>query len=547
MVKKKICKALAIGLTAVMSIALFTGCGDKKADKADDANKLTADQPGWKEDTSPVTLDWYMNFSWFAKKWQDDAVSKYVTKKTGVSINFITPAGNETEKVNTMIASGKLPDMLTLDCNESAAAIKTMIEGGLVSPLDELSKKYDLYFTKVANPQKLAWYKQDDGHVYEYPNASSSLDDFDKYKEKKPSNQTFLVRKDMYEALGKPDMTTPEGFLNALKAAKEKFGTVNGQPLIPIGLHEFNDTGNYSLDAYIQNFLAIPMEKDGKFYDRQTDPEYVTWLKTFRKANEMGLLSKDIFVDKRAQMEEKINQGRYFAMLYQRSDMATQQLNLYKKDPNSIYIAVDGPENSKKETPKLAGDSLAGWTVTLISKDCKDPKRAIRFLSYLISEEGNKDLFLGEKGVTYDTIDGKDQFKPEVLNLLNTDRTAFDKQYGASYTYWMLMDTNLQLQWTPPSTAPIKAMEDWTKGKTVSYAVFDNTKPTGDNAEGIANTKIEQLFGATLPKLLMAKSDSEFDSMFADFKKKRDEAGFDKVMAYKQKQYENNKKKLGIK
>jgi hypothetical protein len=35
--------------------------------------------------------------------------------------------------------------------------------------------------------------------------------------------------------------------------------------------------------------------------------------------------------------------------------------------------------------------------------------------------------------------------------------------------------------------------------------------------------------------------------MFADFKKKRDEAGFDKVMAYKQKQYENNKKKLGIK
>ena len=53
---------------------------------------------------------------------------------------------------------------------------------------------------------------------------------------------TFLVRKDMYEALGKPDMTTPEGFLGALRAAKAKFGTVNGQPLIPVGFQEFTDT-----------------------------------------------------------------------------------------------------------------------------------------------------------------------------------------------------------------------------------------------------------------------------------------------------------------
>lgn len=545
MVKKKICKALTIGLTTVMSVALFAGCGSTKEKAKETTSNLTADQPGWKEDTSPITLDWYVNYSWFTKKWQDDAISKYVTKKTGVTLNLISPAGNEAEKVNTMIASGKLPDILTLDCND--AAIKTMIQGGLVSPLDELAQKYDLYFTKVADQQKLDWYKQEDGHVYEYPNASSSLKDFDKYKDLKPSNQTFLVRKDMYEALGKPDMSTQEGFLNALKAAKEKFGTVNGQPLIPIGFHEFGDTGNFSFESYLQNFLSIPMDKDGKFYDRQTDPEYVSWLKTFRKANEMGLLAKDIFVDKRSQMEEKIAQGRYFAMLYQRSDMATQQLALYKKDPNSIYIAVDGPKNSKKEQSKLAGDSLGGWTVTLVSKACKDPKRAIRFISYLISEEGNKDLFLGEKGVTYDTIDGKEQFKPEVLDLLNSDRAAFDKKYGASFTYWMLMDTNLQLKWAPPSSAPIKAMEDWTKGKTVSYAVFDNTKPTGDNAEGIANTKIEQLFGATLPKLLMAKSDAEFDSIFAEFKKKRDEAGFDKVMAYKQKQYESNKTKLGVK
>ncbi|HHW58444.1 MAG TPA: extracellular solute-binding protein [Clostridia bacterium] len=530
----------------------LTGCtkkntsetNNKVLDKRNAENvKSNPDEPGWKLDTSPITFDWYVNFSWFTAKWGEDAVSKYVTDKTGVSINFIVPAGNEEEKLNTMIASGQLPDFITLGWWEDA--VKKMIEGQLVLPLNKLADQYDMYFFKVANPEKLAWYKQDDGNVYEYPNASSSPKDFDKYKDLKPSNQTFEVRKDIYEAIGSPDMRTPEGFLNALKAAKEKFPTVDGQPLIPLGLHEFTDTGNYSLESYLQNFLAIPMIKDGKLYDRYTDPEYIRWLKTLRKANEMGLLSKDIFIDKRPQMEEKIAQGRYFAMLYQRSDFTQQQQALYAKDPNKIYIAIDGPSNSKLDTPTLAGDSISGWTVTLISKNVKDPARAIRFLSYLISEEGQRDLYLGIKGVTWDTIDGKDQFKSEILNLLNTDRAQFDQKYGASFKYWMLMDTNMILQWAPPTAEPFKQLEDWTKGKTVSFAAFDGINPTGSSEEGVAANKIAQLWGKTLPKLLLAKSDEEFDKIFNDFLKKREEYGYEKVLKYQQMKYEENLKKLG--
>jgi putative aldouronate transport system substrate-binding protein len=353
-----------------------------------------------------------------------------------------------------------------------------------------------------------------------------------------------MVRKDMYEALGKPDMRTPEGFLNALKAAKEKFPAVNGQPLIPLGLHEFTDTGNYSLEGYLQNFLAVPYEKDGKLYDRSTDPEYVSWLKTFRKANESGLLAKDIFIDKRPQMEEKIAQGRYFAMLYQRSDFAKQNISLYQKDPNTAYIAVDGPANSKKDAPTLSGPGISGWTVTLISKDVKDKARAIKFLSYLISEEGNKDLFLGEKGVSYDTINGKDQFKPEVVELLNKDRATFDKKYGSSYTFWMLMDTNMNLKWAPPSVEPAKQPEEWTKGKTKSFSQYDNINPTGTSEEGIAANKIAQNWGKTLPKLLLTKSDAEFDQLFDKFQSDRKAAGLDKIQAYQQREFEANLKKI---
>ncbi|MFC7373409.1 ABC transporter substrate-binding protein [Fictibacillus iocasae] len=542
--KKSLFKSFSLLLVLSLFVGLFAGCSSDKDESAsgEKKSKATANEPGWKTNKDPITFDWYVNFSWFAHKWGDDAVSKYVTDKTGVSVNFISPAGNEAEKMNTMIASGKLPDFITIGWWEDA--VKKMVEGELVLPLNELADQYDPYFYKVTDDAKVEWYKQEDGNTYGYPNASSSPKDFDKYKELKPSNQTFLVRKDMYEAIGSPDMSTPEGFLGALKAAKEKFPEVNGAPLIPFGMNEFTDVGNTSLELYLQNFLAIPMEKDGKVYDRSQDKEYLDWLKTFRQANEDGLLAKDIFIDKRPQMEEKIAQGRYFAMLYQRSDLAAQQHALYQKDPNSVYIAVDGPANSKGDAPTLAGDSISGWTVTLISKDVKDKERAIQFLTYMISEEGQKDLYLGKEGETYTENNGKPEFKPEVLDLLNKDRAAFDQKYGASYKYWMLMDTNMNLKWLPPSSEPFKQMEDWTKGKTVSFAEFDGINPTGTSAEGVAASKIAQEWGKTLPKLLLAKSDKEFNKIFKEFKKKRDSYGYEKVEKYQQKTYEDNKKKL---
>jgi putative aldouronate transport system substrate-binding protein len=540
-------KSIAILLVLSLVLALFAGCSNNTNETASDEKgadkpKVSADEPGWKSDTSPITFDWYVNFSWYAHKWGDDVVSKYVTDKTGVSVNFISPAGNEAEKMNTMIASGKLPDFITLGWWEDA--VKKMIEGELVLPINELADQYDPYFFKVADGAKVEWFKQEDGNTYGYPNASSSPKDFDKYKELKPSNQTFLVRKDMYEAIGSPDMSTPEGFLSALEAAKKKYPEVNGAPLIPFGLNEFTDVGNTSLEDYLQNFLAIPMEKDGKVYDRNEDPDYIAWLKTFREANSKGLLAKDIFIDKRPQMEEKIAQGRYFAMLYQRSDLAAQQLALYAKDPNSVYIAVDGPANSAGDAPTLAGDSISGWTVTLISKDVKDKERAIQFLTYLISEEGQKDLYLGKEGETYEEVDGKLQFKAEVLELLNQDRAAFDQKYGGSFKYWMLMDTNMSLDWAPPAAEPFKQLEDWTKGKTMSFAAFDGIDPTGTSAEGVAASKIAQEWGKTLPKLLLAKSDKEFDTILKEFKEKRDSYGYDKVVEYQQKIYELNQKKL---
>lgn len=537
--KKKLFIILTIFgiMTLVILLAKLTGNIENKTN--------SSNVKDWQLDTSPITFNWYINYSWFNTRWGNNLVSKNVTKKTGVNINFINPSGDESEKLDAMIDTGDLPDLITLSPFDDE--YQNIIKNKLALPLDKLAEKYDTYFIKIADKQKMEWYRQPDGYVYCYPNYSVPISNTGDNTEKYPSNQTFLVRKDIYEALGKPDMRTPEGFLNALKEAKEKFPMINGQELIPLGLHEFTDSGNLSLNNILPNFLDIPFEKNGKIYDRITDPQYIKWLKTLNKANNLGLLSKEIFVDKRPQIDENISNGRYFALLYQRSDMVNDQLMLYKNNKNSIYIPVDGPADSNLDPPKLAGDTLSGWTVTLISKSCKNPMRAIRFLSYLISEEGNMDLYLGVKGVTWNTIDGKNELKPKIVDLLNEDRIAFDNKYGAADTYWMLLDDNMIQKWRPKDPEPIEALENWPKGKTYNFSLYDKIYNDDDDLQGYAiYSQISAAWNSTVKNLLIAKDDKEFDTILNDFLTNRKNDGYEQSLQYQQQKLEENKKKLGI-
>ncbi|WP_310602042.1 extracellular solute-binding protein [Anaerosporobacter sp.] len=567
--RKNFKKGIALFLAATMMFSVV-GCGGNKKEnnKSNDKNVTTTTNdktntpdtpaepdntgdvvtdevtPGWKQHADEkVDFTWYINFSWFTTPWGENLVSKTITEETGCNIEFIVPAGNEAEKLNSLIASDTLPDILTLGWYEGQ--VNQIVEDGMVYALDELAAEYDPYWFEVADEGRVGWFTQADGHVYGYPNSSFSPQDYEKY-DNISSNQTFLVKKDIYEAIGSPDMTTPEGFKAAVKAAAEQFPTINGQPIIPIGAHEFGGTGNVSFDQYLCNFLAVPYEKDGQYYDRYTDPELVRWLKTFRELGEQGYLADDIFIDKRAQMEEKIAQGRYFCMLYQRTDLADQEKILYANDPNSVYIAVDGPKNSNGDDYTLPGTGINGWCLNMISKNCKNPDRAIQLFSYLMSEHGQHMTWLGVEGDmwTYNA-DGIETANDDVKALCSSDRSAYDKQYGADSTYWMFQDNAMSLKWAVPTPEPLGQMEQWTFPYVMTTSQYDISLQA-DTEEADIKSKIDNEWGVVLPKLLLAKTEAEFDKIWDSFIEKRKGYGLD-TLTEKQTELMNiAKQKLGV-
>ncbi|MDE7331740.1 MAG: extracellular solute-binding protein [Lachnospiraceae bacterium] len=493
-------------------------------------------------DEETVTLDWYINFTWYSTPWGGNVVSDAITQKTGVSVNFLSPVGNPEEKFNALLSSDSLPDIITLGWWENQA--DEMIEEDMVYALNELADKYDPYFWEAADPETVSWYTREDGNIYCYPSSSFTPDDYEEH-DNIGSNQTFLVRKDIYEALGCPDMSTKEGFTDAVKRAARMFPQVDGYPLIPIGAHEFNNAGCVSFDQYLQNFLAVPYEKEGKFYDRYTDSEYIGWLKTFRELGEEGYLTNDIFIDQRTQMEEKMARGQYFCMIYQRTDMAGIQSELYSKNLNRIYMAVDGPRNSAGDDPVLPGGGINGWTVTFISKDCSCPDRAIKLFSYLISDEGQKMVYLGVEGVTYDMVDGKPVVKKEVQELLSSDRGRYDALYGADDAYWMFQDNVRQLKWRQPAAPPNGQLEEWTFPYTHYMAQYEIRFDRNSKA-GEADANIKKLWSQTLPNLLLAPTEEEFDRILEEFTTEREKLGFALVMEESTRQVQETKEKLSL-
>ena len=553
-------KAIELIAVFLICISFFSGClygrqpenseananSDVQVEKTVNAYSFSKDEMGWKKDAGkPITFNYFIYDASFSKKW-NSVNAKYITEKTGVSLNFLAPSGNETEKLNTMIASGNLPDFVSIPVSNPGT--KRLMDSGLVFALNKLAEQYDPFFEKVADPAVVRWWTQDDGNIYGYPNYATPPE----AAKKLPyliSNTAFLVKKDIYEAIGKPDMRTPEGFLSALKTAEEKFPTVNGQHLIPFGCIEFTDKGSLSFDDYyLQNLLAIPWEKGGKYYDRYTDPEYIRWLKTLRKANEMGLISKEIFIDNKSQIARKVVQGRYFSLLYDHSWIIDENRALYEKDRNSVYICIDAMFNSKLSEPTLTGANINLGNLTMIPRTNKDPKRAIEFLNYWLSDEGQHDFFWGKEGVTFDYKNGKEEYKKELVDLRGSNPKMFGEKYGLSQYYNMLVKYPKAVNWGEVFLSPQLECVNWSRmSKRFVFAdEYQNLDPLPDSEEGQINSKITDAWGVLLPKLILAGSDSEFDRLWNEFQQLKMKLGYEKLMAYKQKKMEENKRKLGI-
>ncbi|MFD1465835.1 sugar ABC transporter substrate-binding protein [Lapidilactobacillus mulanensis] len=543
MKQHKTLKKFATALVALSSAVILTACGNgggSSESKSSDSNlpkatyKLSKTTPAWKSDKSKMTtLTWYVNADWWNKDYGKDDITKQIKKDLNINIKFVT--GDDT-KLNTYFASGNMPDLVTISDPNSKVA-RTAKDWAY--SLQDLGNTYDPYFFKVASKDTLNWYKID-GNSYGYPNYSNTSAD---YKSGKIlPRDAFIIRQDVKDAIGNQDFTTPEGFVKGMAAIKAKF-----PKLTPFGFNDFSG-GNSSLENVVQDMLGVPITtKAGKYYDRDTDPDYIKWLNSFREVHAAGNITDDSFTDDADAFNEKVSAGSYATMMMG-SDVnhGTNLQDFASKNPKDAYIAIDGIQSTEGREPTLSQAGISGWMINYISNKTKHPAKAIQLFEYLLSDKGQMLTNFGVKGKMYtQDKDGMVKWTPFAKNIQSNDPSAWQQKYRIGEFILFGHDRYKALN-KDSYVKSVWQMQDWGKKYLKPQFQIENIAPNTGTQEARALGAIQTNWSTTMVSLIRAKDKAAFNKTLDNYKKFQKDNDISAINKIRDANIKANMKKLGM-
>ncbi|MFL2130709.1 sugar ABC transporter substrate-binding protein [Ruoffia sp. FAM 20858] len=524
------------------SAFLLAACGNNSseeivADSAEDRYELDATTPAWQLDTKEevTELTWYVNADWWNDSWGEDIVTKKMEEDLNIKVNFIK--GDDTN-LNTMFSGEDVADIVTVFDSNSQVAKQAST---WAYSLDELAEKYDPYWNEVAAEDTLNWFQLEDGNTYGYPNYSNTAADYESGMI--PANTNFLIRKDVYEAMGESDFGTPEEFIASMEQMSEEY-----PDLIPLGFNDLGE-GTGSLGDVFQDFLGVDLvNEDGSFKNRNLDEEYLGWLRTLRQVHSDGNISDDSFSDDGTAFDEKVKSGQYGTIMISGIAQLSGALQTWlAANPGAEYIAIDGPQHSEGNDPKLNQSGITGWMINYISKTTEDPAKVMQVFTYLQSEYGGILTSFGVEGETFEyDEEGKIVLLPEIQEIKDNDSERYKTEYRLSEFIFFGHDKYQALGSDSMQTPALIQPREWGEGLLYPHFVLENIDAEPGTQEARNLSAINTNWNTTLVSLIRSSSDDEFDSILANYEAFLDENGWDGIVDIRNEKMNLNREKLGL-
>lgn len=442
-------KVVSLMLVSAMVAGMLAGCGsDSGSSKGGSSTETgsaaeasssgeTADDA---DDKSPITFE-YFNADGKNGNW-DNPVAKAITEATGVTLDVSYPVasqGDAKEDVALMIANDEYPDMIY-----AKSSATDLYQAGALIDMTDLIEKYGPNIKKMygAEMEKLKW-SQDDPGIYQLSYAGV--------------NQKTLTTggscQIQWAALKENDYKYPktldeyEKMIKSYLAAHPK--TEDGLDMIGITMsasdwHWMITLGNPAgllADASPDNGQWIIDDEYNVHYKHVTDEEkeYFKWL--CRMYNE-GILDPNFATQTDDDYIAKVASGRVVAITDAEWHYSQCEATLVadgKVDQTYVGLPVTLREDQVEKALLYQGTTV-GWGIG-ITKSCEDPVRAIKFLDYLCSDEGQilyhwgiegENYFLDDDGQPYRTDEevAKAQSDPDYAKNTGIDNYTGFPIYG---------------------------------------------------------------------------------------------------------------------
>lgn len=439
-------KVVSLMLVSAMVAGMLAGCGSdsgssKGGSSTETGSAAEASSSGeTADDKSPITFE-YFNADGKNGNW-DNPVAKAITEATGVTLDVSYPVasqGDAKEDVALMIANDEYPDMIY-----AKGSATDLYQAGALIDMTDLIEKYGPNIKKMygAELEKLKW-SQDDPGIYQLSYAGV--------------NQKTLTTggscQIQWAALKENDYKYPktldeyEKMIKSYLAAHPK--TEDGLDMIGITMsasdwHWMITLGNPAgliADASPDNGQWIIDDEYNVHYKHVTDEEkeYFKWL--CRMYNE-GILDPNFATQTDDDYIAKVASGRVVAITDAEWHYSQCEATLEadgKVDQTYVGLPVTLREDQVEKALLYQGTTV-GWGIG-ITKSCEDPVRAIKFLDYLCSDEGQilyhwgiegENYFLDDNGQPYRTDEevAKAQSDPDYAKNTGIDNYTGFPIYG---------------------------------------------------------------------------------------------------------------------
>ena len=385
-------RRIACGIMTGSLLMGLYGCSAAESTVAVD----TQQQENTQESLDPVTFTFY-SADGLEDTWTDP-VAQTITEKTGVTLKMDYPADSNDSRIELMVATGEYPDFVF-----AKGSVSALIRNDALIDMSDLINEYGPNIKKLYGDEyENLRYSSEDPSIYQL--CSDKVQEETLETSGTAQLQWAVLQENQYRV-----PYTLEEYTQMIRDYMEKYPMINGKPTIGISIvcsdwHWYTMLSNpsgYMNGSANNGQWIVDDEKQEVYYKHAADgqKEYFKWL------NEMyneGILDPEFATQTHEDFVLKVAEGRVLGLLDEEWDYTSAEISLRADGQEEhTYAGLPVTIDRSVKCPSLKQQNLAvGWGIG-ITKSCKDPVRAVRFLDWLCSDEAQILLNWGIEGVDY--------------------------------------------------------------------------------------------------------------------------------------------------
>lgn len=423
-IRKIVCMVMAI----ILVMSLFAGCSSKEKEETSESTSEVTDNGGEKvedgteaEESDTKKLAEKVSISVLLPE-EKSGVSKDLLYFTGIleRLNIeiepmAVPKANLKDKLNILIASKNLPDVLSLySCGGRDYVMDYGPQGAFLDlganmdKLPNLKKWLDQF--KDINAEKFL--ASPDGNFYGAP----TIFEFN------TAGGFFNIRLDVVKELNLKIPKTVDEYYQVMKAMKEAYPESYPLTHMNSALHNgiFQRLAPMFGIAVIDN---VYFNYDtGKYLDGRLTESFKDMLLWMNKLYEEGLLNPDFAAASREQFTADILNSKAFTFV----DACSWADNLNPQgreggDPDFEIVSFLPPSYEGQKMRVPSSGKLRPTNLLVISSKTEEKEACLLFLDWLYSDEGKTFVSYGEEGVHYTVENGVKKLSSDIKSARYPD------------------------------------------------------------------------------------------------------------------------------